>query len=66
MTKNRGAISSNERLVMFFIDTKTAKDVTLLRWRTDTHEAIIGHDREYEVIDIQLRKGYTEIQMREL
>lgn len=66
MTKNRREIKSDERLVTFVIEAKTAKNVTNLRWRTDTHEAIIGHEAEYEVIDIQLKKGYTEIKLREL
>ncbi len=66
MTKNRGKIKEDERLVLFFIHHKTAKDVTNLRWRKKTHEAIIGHDKEYEVLDIQLRKGHTEIKLREL
>ncbi|MBK8396229.1 MAG: hypothetical protein IPL26_13470 [Leptospiraceae bacterium] len=66
MTKNRGKIKADERLVMFVIAHKTAKNVTNLRWRTDTHEAIIGHDIEYEILDVQLMKGYIEIQVREL
>lgn len=66
MTKNRGSIKPDERLVTLIINAKTAKDVTHLRWRTDTHEAIIGHDAEYEILDVQLMKGYIEIQLREL
>ncbi|MBK8395534.1 MAG: hypothetical protein IPL26_09860 [Leptospiraceae bacterium] len=52
MTKNRGEIKADERLAIFFIDAKTAKDVTNLRWRTDTHEAIIGHTAEYKVLAV--------------
>ena len=66
MTKNRGEIKADERLAIFFIDAKTAKDVTNLRWRTDTHEAIIGHMAEYKVLTVFLRKGYHEIHLEEL
>lgn len=66
MTKNRGRIKKDERLVMFVIHAKTAKDVTNLRWRTDTHEAIIGHSAEYEVFDVSLKRNYTEIKLREI
>ena len=66
MTKNRGEIKADERLAIFFIDAKTAKDVTNLRWRTDTHEAIIGHMAEYKVLTVFLRKGYHEIHLDDI
>ena len=66
MTKNRGEIKDNERLALFIIDHKTAKNVTNLRWRKKTHEAIIGHDAQYKVLAIFLRKGYYEVRLEEL
>jgi hypothetical protein len=66
MTKNRGEVKADERLAIFFIDAKTAKDVTNLRWRIDTHEAIIGHNAKYKVLAVFLRKGYYEIRLGEL
>ena len=32
MTKDRGEMAEDERMVLFYIDAKTAKDVTNLRW----------------------------------
>lgn len=66
MTKHRGKIQENERMVLFVIDQKTAKNVTNLRWRTDTHEAIIGHQAKYKVLAIALKKGYFEVKLEEL
>ncbi len=66
MTKHRGKIQENERMVLFVIDQKTATNLTNLRWRTDTHEAIIGHQAKYKVLAISLKKGYFEVKLEEL